>query len=92
MSRHNMNIPKGLFLLAVVSTAALGCELIVDFDRTKIPVEQTEAGPTDGSVVDTGTDTGVDATVPDASDAGSDASDASDAADAEDASDASDAD
>lgn len=39
-------IRKGLFLLSLASMFALGCELIVDFDRTKIPVESTETGPT----------------------------------------------
>jgi hypothetical protein len=56
MRRHTKNIQKALFLLAIASVTVLGCELVVDFDRTKIPVDQTEAGPLDSSVVDTGTE------------------------------------
>lgn len=80
MNRHSNSIQKGLFLITIASATVLGCELIVDFDRTRIPVEQTEAGPVDSSVVDTGTDTGVDASLTDAADA----ADAEDAADAPD--------
>lgn len=85
MSRHTKNFSKGLFLLAIGSVTVLGCELLVDFDRTKIPVDQTEAGPIDATVPETSTtDTGApDAATTDAADA-SDASDAADAADAPD--------
>lgn len=78
---------KGLILVSVASSLVLGCELIVDFDRTKIPVEGTDASPADGSVAEGGgTDSSTDAPS-EASEAGdADAStDASDAADADDA-------
>jgi hypothetical protein len=43
-------IKKGLILVTIVSgTLAVGCELIVDFDRTKIPVETTEASVPDAT-------------------------------------------
>jgi hypothetical protein len=67
---------------------AVGCELVVDFARTKIPVETTDA-----AIADVGTPDGyvaVEASAPDTgtteSDAGSDAADAfdTDAADASD--------
>jgi hypothetical protein len=82
--RTNMRSPiKTAFVLALVSsTLALGCELIVDFDRTKIVGEDVpETGAPDGttgtdaSTVDTGTpgaDTGTDAPA----DTGVDAADA----------------
>ena len=76
---------KMAFVLALVSSMlALGCELIVDFDRTKIVGEDVpETGAPDGttgtdaSTVDTGTDapaadTGTDAPA----DTGVDAADA----------------
>ena len=86
-------IPLGVALLA-------GCELIVDFDRTRIPADATDSSvapkdaQTDTSVPDAATDaTTADATTDATTDAGSDASDAaaSDASDASsDAADASD--
>lgn len=69
---------KKLFVFALVtSMLALGCELIVDFDRTKIVGEEvpetgaTETGAIDSSTIDTGTDapaadTGTDAQQQDA--------------------------
>ena len=42
---NRAQIRKGLILISVASMFVLGCELIVDFDRTKIPVESTETGP-----------------------------------------------
>lgn len=82
MSRHHTKkITKLLVLVGIGAMMALGCELIVDFDRTKIPVEASETGPGDSSTAETSTD----ATT------GTDAADAADAADASDASDASDA-
>ena len=76
---------KPLFFFALVSSVlALGCELIVDFDRTKIVGDEVpETGPvdatpgTDATTTDTGTDapaadTGTDAPV----DAADDAADA----------------
>jgi hypothetical protein len=72
-------ITKGLVLLAIASGAlAAGCELIVDFDRTRIPIEGGDATFPDGSVPgaqDSGPTT-------DASDAGNDASDAAPISDA----------
>lgn len=89
-----------LLLVASLGVAFLaGCELIVDFDRTKIPAEAVDSSvpprdsSTDTSAPDAGSDATADATpdatTPDASpDAASDASsDASgDAADAADGS------
>ena len=67
-----------LLLTLAAGTVLVGCELIVDFDRTKIPIE------------DAGTTT--DATPPPGpEDAGSDAADAADATDATDGADAADA-
>jgi hypothetical protein len=61
-------ITQGLVLLAIASGALLaGCELIVDFDRTRIPIEGGDAtGPDSGAPAtpDSGTPT------PDAGDAG----------------------
>lgn len=48
-------IKRGLALVAIGSSAlAVGCELIVDFDRTKIPVDVAEASVPDSSVAETG--------------------------------------
>jgi hypothetical protein len=71
-----MRSMKKAFVLALVSSMlALGCELIVDFDRTKIVGEEvpetgaadTSIPATDGATTDTGTDapadTGTDAPV-----------------------------
>jgi hypothetical protein len=63
-----VTLRKGLFLVSLGSVLALGCELIVDFDRTLIPIEGTEGG-LDGSLPET--------SVPDAPvDAPADAADA----------------
>ncbi len=73
-------IKKGLVLVTIA--LAVGCELIVDFDRTKIPVEVTEASIPDSAVSETSTppaEGGSDAT-PDATDGEADADGASDAA------------
>jgi hypothetical protein len=86
-----MNAPRikrTLFLIAFGSMFALGCELIVDFDRTKSPVADAgavDAAPQDSSVPDAEADAPADAPsdapqASDASDAGEDA-DAADAAD-----------
>ena len=74
---------KQLFVLAIMSSSfALGCELIVDFDRTKIVGEEVpETGATDATTTtDSSTsDAGSDGST--SNDAGSDsASDAADAA------------
>jgi hypothetical protein len=59
------SIRKGVLFVVVAATFGLGCELIVDFDRTKIPVEGNDAAivtdasldaPIDTSVAETGTD------------------------------------
>ena len=77
---------KGLLLVVAGSACGLGCELIVDFDRTKIPVEGSDGAiTTDGSV-----DASFDTSQPDTGN--SDAADASDAPSTSDAADASDAD
>jgi hypothetical protein len=76
---------KKAFVLALVSsTLALGCELIVDFDRTKIVGEEVpetgtpETGTIDATAIDTGADapaadTGTDASAEDAADDAADA-------------------
>lgn len=73
-------IQKGLALLTITAGVfAVGCELIVDFDRTKIPPEISEASLPDvfipeTSAPDAGADTGADADAGKAQDAsGSDA-------------------
>lgn len=85
-------IPLGVALLA-------GCELIVDFDRTRIPADATDSSvtpkdaQTDTAAPDATSDATTDATSDAATDAGSDAADGatSDASDASsDAADASD--
>ncbi len=61
------SIRQGVLFVFAAATFGLGCELIVDFDRTKIPVDQNDAAivtgdaaavdaPIDTSVVETGTD------------------------------------
>ena len=78
-------IRKGVVFVIAAGALGLGCELIVDFDRTKIPVEGSDAAAgTDSSV-----DASFDATQPDTSTADAvdaavtDAADAADAADAD---------
>ncbi len=75
-----------LLLVVVSGVLALGCELIVDFDRTKIPPDGT-----DGATPDSSIDASIDTSQPDTStadtstdaptDSGVDAEDAADAAD-----------
>ncbi len=79
------SIRKGVLFVVVAAVFGLGCELIVDFDRTKIPVEVVEAGAFDAAALGDAdlTPTG-DANVPETStpaDGGSDTgiADASDA-------------
>jgi hypothetical protein len=79
------SIRKGVVFAIVAGTFAMGCELIVDFDRTKIPVESN-----DGAVIPTeaSTDAPLDTNQPEtATDAGNETSttDAADAADSADA-------
>ena len=75
---------KALVLVGLFSTIGLGCELIVDFDRTKIPVEEVpETGGPDAPEVDTGT--GGDTGAPDATQDAPTTNDAGDAGDASDA-------
>jgi hypothetical protein len=71
-------IQKGLVLLTITAGVfAAGCELIVDFDRTKIPVETPDTGAPDGNVPETSTPSGDGGS--DAGDGGSNTSDAGDA-------------
>jgi hypothetical protein len=58
------SIRRGVLFVVATATLGLGCELIVDFDRTKIPVEGNDAAivtdasidaPVDTSVADTST-------------------------------------
>ena len=79
-------IRKGIVLVVAASALGLGCELIVDFDRTKIPVEGSDsATPTGDSSIDASLDTfQPDTFAPDAADAADAATvDAADAADAD---------
>ncbi len=76
-------IRKSLLVVSLASISAAGCELIVDFDRTKIPVEASDSSLGDVVIPETGIDTGLDAgqdvaSPPDA-DAGDDADAAADA-------------
>jgi hypothetical protein len=64
----NNKIQKFLVLVTLsAGVFAVGCELIVDFDRTKIPVEVTEASvvdsapPSEASTPEAGPDAGPDA-------------------------------
>lgn len=66
------NIRKGVLFAVVAGALGLGCELIVDFDRTKIPVEGSDAAV----AADSSIDASFDVTQPDTSTA-----DAADAAD-----------
>ena len=78
-------IRKGIVLVVAASALGLGCELIVDFDRTKIPVEGSDsATPTGDSSIDASLDRfQPDTFAPDAADAADTAVDAADAADAD---------
>ncbi len=83
-------IRKGLILVTIsVGLFAMGCELIVDFDRTKIPVESVDSSLLDANTLPTG-EAGTDAQPSDEAglteagsddggDGGSDAADANDA-------------
>jgi len=59
-------LKKALVLAIALSAFGLGCELIVDFDRAKIPVEGADATPTIDATLDVTTDQGA----PDSGDAG----------------------
>ena len=78
-------IRKGVVLVVVAGALGLGCELIVDFDRTKIPQEGSDSA--------VGTDSSVDARF-DVSQPDTSTADAADAADTSvtDAADAADGD
>ena len=71
------NIKKAFVLVIASSIGVLGCELIVDFDRTRIPVEGVaETGPDDDAAtpVDAAVDMDADAEAADgAADADADA-------------------
>ena len=66
---------KKLFVLGLVSSMlALGCELIVDFDRTKIVGEEVpETGPVDGNINPTDANTSETSTTEAGADAAPDA-------------------
>lgn len=78
-------------LAAVSATSVLGCELLVDFDRTRIPVDEGGVEPTPTPTADAADEAAAEEAGP--AEAGPDGADAqtSDAADASDAGDASDA-
>ncbi len=73
---------KVVVLATLASMFVLGCELIVDFDRTRIPVEGGDA------TTDTGTTPTPDTGTPETSTPTSDAGDAGDGGSTSDASDA----
>jgi len=87
-----IKLQKALLLVSLgAGLLAAGCELVVDFDRTKIPVDIADSGiliDAAGLGGETSTPTG-DADAP--TEAGSDASDAGDTPDAQQIQDASDA-
>jgi hypothetical protein len=64
------SIRKGVLAVTVLAWLAVGCELIVDFDRTKIPVEVPETGPVSDSAPEAAEDTGTDALPDEDADAG----------------------
>ncbi len=80
-------IRKGVVFVVAAGALGLGCELIVDFDRTRIPVEGN-----DGAVVtpDASVDASIDTSQPDTSMV--DAADAADTAVPDSAADAPDGD
>src|SRR5205823_2756945 len=80
---HARRLKNAILVVAAGSGFVLGCELIVDFDRTKIPIEDSGAPIVDGSPVETGTDAAQEAgeAGPDAADAGNDGDAAADAPD-----------
>lgn len=57
--RHpRARLARGLVLVTLVcGMFGVGCELIVDFDRTRIPFEGVEASSGDATLVDTGAPT-----------------------------------
>lgn len=85
------NIRRAVLVIVASSTLALGCELLVDFDRTKIAAESADAaaGTGDGSAdaagdtsqPDAQQDAGADTSVPADGSAGDADPDAADAAD-----------
>ncbi len=79
-------IRKGVVLVIAAGALGLGCELIVDFDRTRIPVEGSDSAVGSDSSVDASFDVSQpDTSTADAADAAdtsiADAADAADAAD-----------
>ena len=78
-------IRNRLLLVVASGVFALGCELIVDFDRTKIPPDGTDGATSDSSI-----DASIDTSQPDTSiaetgtDAPTDGGSDADAADASD--------
>jgi hypothetical protein len=57
------SIRKGVVFAIAAGALGLGCELIVDFDRTKIPVEGSDAA----AAADSSIDASFDVTQPDTS-------------------------
>ena len=51
------SIRKGVVLAIAAGAFGLGCELVVDFDRTRIPVEQNDGAPGADSSIDASFDT-----------------------------------
>jgi hypothetical protein len=86
--KRTQSTHRGIAAALAAFAFLAGCELAVDFDRSKIPTPQSDGGVPaadasldtglipDATVTDTGTDTGTDATVADTgTDTGTDASD-----------------
>jgi hypothetical protein len=82
------NVRKAVLLIAAASAFALGCELLVDFDRTKIPAEGGDSATTPEASTPDAADASPEASASDADASSTDASDAdtSDAASDADAS------
>jgi hypothetical protein len=77
------SIRKGVLFVTACATLGLGCELVVDFDRTKIPVEGNDAAIVTG---DAAIDAPIDTSTPEtsATDAAETSTDAGVEADAPD--------
>jgi hypothetical protein len=88
MRQMHASKKKGMRIAALACASAviasMGCELIVDFDRTRIPVEGTdtgippEASLPDGTTLEASTDAPTEAAAEAGADANVDAADASD--------------
>jgi hypothetical protein len=62
-----------IFVIIATGACAVGCELIVDFDRTKIPVEVSEVSVSDATLEASSSDAGAETSVTGDADATTDA-------------------